>query len=151
MQEHSITLKDIERFFAKITFTNTCWLWTGGHAHGYGHWHVGSLPAGTRRTILCHRWAYEFCVGLIPAGLTLDHLCRVRNCVNPDHLEPMSLHLNILRGTGIAAHNSALTHCRRGHPFSGPNLYIVTRANGRTYRRCLACTYAQVKARRLNR
>ncbi len=67
-------------------------------------------------------------VGQIPSGLTLDHLCRVRNCVNPAHLEPVTHRENTLRGDGVTAINARKTSCHRGHPFAGENLYVLRKA-----------------------
>lgn len=78
-------------------YTTACWIWTGAIASGtgYGQAHVGEIP---RRKIGAHRALYELHRGPIPAGLALDHLCRVRSCVNPDHLEPVTRAENDRRG-----------------------------------------------------
>lgn len=109
-----------ERFWEKVEETpDGCWLWTAAtDKDGYGVF-VGA-PYGTSSA---HRIAYRFVVGLIPAGLTIDHLCRTLTCINPAHLEPVSNRENILRGDGITAVNARKTHCKRGHPLSGDNLY----------------------------
>jgi len=65
--------------------------------------------------LLAHRWIYEQVVGPIPAGLDLDHLCRNRWCVNPEHQEPVTRRENLLRGDTVTARNAAKTHCSRGH------------------------------------
>ena len=84
------------RFWAKVDKTETCWLWTGGQSAGYGRFGFKGRP-----NLGAHRFAYELLVGPIPPGLDLDHLCRVRNCVNPDHLEPVTRRENLLlRGGG---------------------------------------------------
>jgi len=128
-----------ERFVAQVNFNGTlpsqrpdlgsCWLWTGaGTGNGYGKFWV--FP----RMVPAHRYAYEFCVGPIPEGLEIDHLCRVRNCVNPDHLEPVTHRENILRGETIMAKNAAQTHCKNGHPFDEANTYHY-----RGFRHCREC------------
>jgi hypothetical protein len=90
-----------------------CWLWTGRlDKDGYGVFSTGRA----------HRWSYVTFVGPIPEGKQLDHKCRVRNCVNPEHLEPVTLRENLMRGTGYAAIAVRKTHCLRGHPLSGGNL-----------------------------
>lgn len=72
-----------ERFFTKVEFTEACWLWRGAITNrGYGNFIEHGQNVGA------HRWAYEFCVGPIPSGMELDHLCRQPFCVRPDHLEP---------------------------------------------------------------
>lgn len=73
--------------------TTPCWVWTGAkQSAGYGALRVDG------RVVLAHRHAYEQAVGPIPAGLQLDHLCRVTDCVNPEHLEPVTNRENVLRG-----------------------------------------------------
>jgi hypothetical protein len=71
-----------------------------------------------------HRWSYEHFVGPIPEGLHIDHLCRVRRCVNPDHLEPVTPKENYLRGEGPTARNSTKTHCKYGHKFDKSNTSV---------------------------
>lgn len=99
---------------------------------GYGSCGRGD---GTRRTMPAHRRAYELRVGAIPAGKHLDHLCRVRNCVNPAHLEPVTNRQNALRGTGPSAVNAEKTHCSRGHEFNAEN----TRRERDGGRACKVC------------
>lgn len=84
-----------------------------------------------------HRFAYELRVGKIPTGYTLDHLCRVRHCVNPDHLEPITLRENILWGRGVGVQNRKKTHCPQGHLYD-----MVDRVSGA--RRCRTCRRAQM-------
>lgn len=107
-----------ERFWGKVDQQAIgCWLWTGWTTHdGYGRvWHQG-------RHMSAHRVSYEIAHGFIPDGLELDHLCRVRHCVNPSHLEPVSHKTNILRGTGFLAINARKTHCPQGHAYTLDNL-----------------------------
>lgn len=119
-----------ERFLAKVTIgEDGCWQWTGGTARGYGRF------CANYKMHNAHRWSYEFSVGPIPAGLQLDHLCRNTMCVNPAHLEPVTPQENTLRGHTLAAANAAKTHCPKGHPLSGANLYVTPRG----YRDCRAC------------
>lgn len=78
-----------------IVDDNGCWIWQGAKTHGgYG---VVGVP-GCRKNAVAHRVMYEREVGPIPGGLDLDHLCRVRHCINPDHLEPVTRRVNIERG-----------------------------------------------------
>ena len=98
-----------------------CWLWTASeNGHGYGNICVGGKNGAVIRA---HRASYEAFKGKVPAGLDLDHLCRVRCCVNPDHLQPVTQKENILRGTGWGAKNARKTSCLRGHPFTEDNVY----------------------------
>ena len=89
-----------------------CWLFVGtvNATNGYGRFHDG------KRDVLAHRFSYERRVGCIPDTLTLDHLCRNRQCVNPQHLEPVPLALNIRRGVRVR------THCPHGHAYEGRNI-----------------------------
>ena len=117
---------DLESRLARyVDATGICWLWNGARdRHGYGR---------TERTG-AHRWVYEQLVGPIPKGLDLDHLCRVHECVNPDHLEPVTRQTNLLRGSRSAA--AALrTTCRNGHDLTEPG--ATCQRNGRT--RCREC------------
>lgn len=126
-----------ERFWSKVDLTEgmaACWEWTGSRfASGYGQ----SSALGSSHK--AHRVAYELVVGPIPDGLTLDHLCRNRGCVNPSHLEPVSIRTNILRGAGPPALNAAKTECRHGHPLSPGNTYL----NPRGERQCRSCNRAR--------
>jgi hypothetical protein len=80
-----LSVSDINRFLAKVDKADECWLWTARKNYkGYGMFRLGS------RVPYAHRVAYEHYVGPIPEGLQLDHICRVRHCVNPDHLEPVT-------------------------------------------------------------
>lgn len=84
------------RWWSKVTKTGTCWLWTGHcNRDGYGEFKVGD------KGWLAHRYGYEMLVGPIPEALHLDHVhargCRHRNCVNPDHLEPVTTQENTRR------------------------------------------------------
>jgi hypothetical protein len=110
-----------------------CWLWTGsGNGRGYGQIGEGN------RNLYAHRVAYELAIGPIPIGKQIDHLCRVRNCVNPAHLEAVTQKENVERGTTgevNAARQLAQTHCKRGHPFDAANTYIAP--NGQ--RLCKTC------------
>jgi hypothetical protein len=126
-----------ERFWAKVAFgaAGGCWLWTGSKSTGYGLFAVGSTLDESRRKVRAHRWSYEALKGAIPAGLDLDHLCRVRACVNPDHLEPVTRGENARRGDA-GAHLAAKTHCPQGHPYSGDNLYIRPSDGARECRTC---------------
>ena len=96
-----------------------CWRWIGGSRTKGGYVRI---TAGGRG-VMAHRWAYELLVGPIPEGLTIDHLCRVTDCVNPAHLEAVTQRTNIVRGDGPAARNVVKTHCPQGHPYDETNTY----------------------------
>jgi hypothetical protein len=84
------------RFWPKVNKGETCWLWQGAVATGYGVFNAGSGKA-----VYAHRFAYEELVGPIPNGLTLDHLCRTPRCVNPEHLEPVTQAENSRRAAKV--------------------------------------------------
>lgn len=88
-------LPAIERFWKKVEKTDTCWIWKGAKnksSNGYGMLNVNN------RNIMAHRFAYEKFVGGLKPGMSVDHLCRIRTCVNPEHLEPVTQRENVLRG-----------------------------------------------------
>lgn len=125
----------LDRLMAKvIRRPSGCWEFTGYiNPAGYGQ-----ISDGDRQMRLAHRVAYRELVGPIPDGLTLDHLCRVRHCVNPEHLEPVTQKVNSLRA------NTPKTHCVNGHEFTTDNVY--RKANGKRY--CRTCSIARSRARR---
>jgi hypothetical protein len=131
---HGLTVE--ERFWQKVEpEPNTgCWLWTGG-LRGSGRY--GQFRNG-KRLGFAHRYAYELLVGPIPDGMQLDHLCRVRLCVNPAHLEPVTARENTMRSEALTARNARKTHCLRGHPFDEANT-IETVRDGRLHRTCREC------------
>lgn len=128
-----------ERFWRRVEKTDDCWLWTG-HVNpvtGYGSYY---LPGSPNRSQYAHRVAYEFAKGPIPEGLTIDHLCRVRNCVNPDHLEAVSLRENVLRSPiAVAAINARKTHCPQGHPYIAGERHCGVCRGGRKFAQSVPC------------
>lgn len=131
----------MERFVdTYIVEPGGCWIWTGVTDHtGYARMN----NAG--RTGYAHRIGYELFVGSIPDGLQLDHLCRVRNCVNWRHLEPVTRTENIRRSPIT---NSAKTHCKNGHEFTPAN---TLRVGMRKVRLCRVCRCATVRSSALRR
>lgn len=121
-----------ERFWEKVhKFDEGCWFWIGARrSYGYGGFWNG------HRQVQAHRWAYEDSIGPIPTGLTLDHLCKNRRCVNPAHLEPVTNRENILRGDSPSAQNARKTHCIYGHELTVENVYLEP-PDGR--RKCRIC------------
>ena len=113
------------RLLAMTAKTDGCWLWTGYvTVDGYGIIRVGGRAQGA------HRLAYELYVGPIPAGLEIDHLCQTRNCVNPEHLEPVTREENARRA------GERQTHCASGHEYTVDNTH---RRGSDGARICLAC------------
>jgi hypothetical protein len=116
--------------------TGECWMWPFGKCtNGYGHLSIA------RRMVLVHRYTWIRLRGPIPAGLVLDHLCRNRACFNPDHLRVVTRLVNSTENIiGVNWQlNLAKTHCLRGHPLSGDNLY-VTPSGKRNCRTCKAAS-----------
>ncbi len=110
-----------------------CWLWTGAiNSDGYGHVWLGGKVRGAHRVA----WvAANRCD--IPAGLAIDHLCRIRSCVRAEHLEPVTGRENTLRGYTQAAAQASRTHCIRGHELTGDNL--LRSALAKNKRMCRSC------------
>ena len=114
-----------------------CWLWQGDSVTGgYGRTSVDG------RKWLSHRAAYTAWVGPIPEGLTIDHLCKRPACCNPQHLEPVTMKENTMRGNSFSRINAEKTTCKNGHALAGDNLY--TYKDGR--RDCRMCMEARGKA-----
>jgi hypothetical protein len=129
-----------ERFWEKVDASGSCWLWTAAKMQaGYGVFGVTHA-----RVVLAHRFAWEWLVGPIPQGLELDHLCRVPQCVNPDHLEPVTPRVNKLRGQSPSALHARKTHCPQGHPYAGRNLYVAPSGQ----RGCRECNRANQRRRK---
>jgi HNH endonuclease len=114
------------RFWDKVDKESSeCWLWRGAKmSNGYGLFHING------HTELVHRLSYKDAYGDFSAEKQLDHICRVRHCVNPQHLQPVTAALNQKRGK-----KATQTHCKRGHPLVGDNVRI--KANGT--RDCRLC------------
>lgn len=106
-----------------------CWLWTGTkYSNGYGQF----------KRQIAHRYSYRYAKGEIPDGLCLDHLCRNKACVNPDHLEPVTQGENLRRaGQGMQ------THCPYGHEYTPEN----TRRSTEGHRHCRACERVRDRTR----
>lgn len=120
------------RFMSFVRHESDCWIWIGGISTNtkYGvFWLDG-------KSMAAHRVSYELYKGKIPTGLQIDHLCRNRACVNPDHLEPVTCKENLLRGETL----NARTHCPKGHPRTEDNLRKGRRVSkGYVLRGCRLC------------
>lgn len=126
----------LERFWGKVNKggPDECWQWKAGTAKGYGSFYISH-----RRSYPAHRFAYELANGKIPEGMVIDHLCRNRGCVNPNHLEPVTNVENVMRGQSGTAINARKTHCIRGHALIGENLRIDKRGR----RACIICRFSE--------
>lgn len=131
------TASEPQRFWTKVEFTDSCWLWTAGKSSfGYGYF----ARAKANGHVYAHRWAYEHLVGPVLEGLELDHLCRVPSCVNPNHLEPVTHQENVRRGLSpslLRSWRHAITHCPQGHAYDEANTILKHGC-----RSCRTCNYA---------
>lgn len=132
----------LPNFWKRVEKSSDCWLWTGRQRHdGYGQYswyHEGAV-----RTTTPHRIAYSILVSDVPRDLQLDHLCRVKNCVNPAHLEPVTPRVNSLRSNSIPAINARREVCQRGHEFTG-----TAKDGSRFCRECANLSVRQMRHRR---
>ncbi len=134
---------DVEaRFWSKVDRGPGCWEWTASKSTGYGRFTIrkGTIP-------VAHRVAWELLRGPIPSGMQLDHLCRNRACVNPDHLEPVSCQVNLLRGETRAASNVVKVRCPQEHPYDDENTYLDKRG-ARSCRECKRARHREYMATR---
>lgn len=115
-------------FWNRVDKSGPCWIWNGRrNSRDYGEFDLNG------ETYLAHRLSWFLVKGEWPKD-TLDHLCRVHECVNPDHLEDVTAIENVLRGSGSPAVNARKTHCKNGHPLEGRNLLLIP--SGRACRKC---------------
>lgn len=130
--KRTIPAYDPQSVLTKVDFqTNGCWEWQGNvDKNGYGTY--------GNQNHMVHRVVYEMLVDKLSPEETVDHLCLNRACVNPDHLEEVSLKVNVLRGNNPNAVNARKTHCLIGHKFDDDNTYIHPK---RGTRHCRACNH----------
>lgn len=119
------------RFWDKVRQEGDCWLWTAYTTGGYGRFRAN------RQNWAAHRLAYEELVAPIPNGLVLDHLCRNRTCINPDHLDPVTPGVNVLRGETFVRTNAEKTHCINGHEYTPDNTGSQSSSTPKRY--CKQC------------
>lgn len=151
-----------ERFWAKVDkdgpipeyapHLGNCWIWTAATVKEYGSF-VGEHAPGERGDCRAHRWIYIHVNGPIDPKDDVDHLCRVKGCVRPSHLEAVSHRENMLRSPiAQVAINARKTHCMNGHDLSDPaNCTIRINKNGHPYRVCRPCAVDSVRKWRTRR
>lgn len=113
--------RTVDRFHSKVAFAEGgCWEWVGAiQPNGYGYF---GLRHGNN--VYSHRFSWTLAAGRdVPQGLSIDHKCRNRRCVNPTHLEPVTTRENLLRGETTTAKNAARAACPRGHEYTPGNTY----------------------------
>lgn len=131
-----------ERFWRFVDADGDCWDWTGTiHSKGYGYFNAGK--DGNQRA---HRYAWTILVGPIPPHMTIDHVCKRKHCVNPDHMEIVTTQENNLRSGSFSALNARKTHCKNGHEFTLENTYVQYN-KGKPGRRCRTCQLAYMAKR----
>jgi hypothetical protein len=130
---------ELDFFWSRIDKTESCWIWTGAIIRP-------DIPYGRLRIdgalVLAHRFSYQLHKGPIPDGLILDHLCRNPRCVKPDHLEPVTILENNLRGNLAHARRNPPTHCPHGHLYT-PETSIYEPGGTRI---CRICKRASARA-----
>lgn len=130
-------MNPLDRFWKKINKKDDCWVWTAGQdGHGYGMF----FDSVKKVNVKAYRWSYENFIGLVPNNLQLDHLCRNRICVNPNHLEPVTQQENIKRGEAgknLIEMQLSKVLCPKNHKYDKENTYIRP-DGGRGCRKCRA-------------
>jgi len=139
----NFTPAEARNFWTKVSMTGPktqyarkrCWIWTANeNGHGYG------VMRFRNKRIYAHMLSFLIHKGEIPDGKEIDHICRTRNCVRPSHLRAVTHRENMLSGNTIVAIQAARTHCPKGHPLSGDNLYLHKGKRG-----CLICRRQQAR------
>ena len=145
-----------ERFWEKVNKSGLapayrpdlgpCWIWTASvNAKGYG------IMGAKNGSTLAHVISYNIHLGNVPGGMQIDHLCRIRNCVNPNHMEVVTPRVNVNRGYGPTAIHARKTHCPKGHPYSGENLYLTPGGRSRHCRECVRQSQMRYQKRKKQR
>jgi hypothetical protein len=135
--------EELDHLFSRVEVTGFCWLWTGYISkNGYGR------GGHKSKAWQLHRLFYTVLMGPIPEGLVLDHLCRIRNCVNPDHLEPVTKTENSRRGFGVGGWRERKNpfpslqerrFCKHGHDTQEVGITTKARKDGKLSHRCNGC------------
>ena len=142
-RDYTCSDADVERIMSKVEFdpNGGCWLWPAAKDKNYGKvWVRGSGPKG--HVLFVHRVLYGKLKEPVSDQLVLDHKCRVKLCVNPNHLEPVVFRENLARGVDFNGHK---THCPKGHEFNEANTYKRKDYSGQN-RGCKACRREQMAA-----
>lgn len=147
-------------FWERIEVASTgCWLWKGPLTdQGYGRY-GDSRTRTDGRSASVHRWSYQTFVGAVPAGQQVDHLCHTRECtlkdacphrrcVNPAHLEAVTVRVNVHRSSNPAGLNVIKTHCPAGHRYDEANTRPIVREGKRRCRICRADQFRRAAATR---
>lgn len=128
-----LSKEKLEKYYVihnnKIYNGTPCWIWLGGTGRGYG-----IIRVNTHKQIGAHVYSYLLYKGDVPENMELDHLCRNRLCVNPDHLEAVTHKVNVERGISEVGKNSQKTHCPHGHEYNEQNTLTIS---GKRY--CRTC------------
>lgn len=127
-----------DRFWQNVQKTESCWIWTASTMRG-GYGQISEGGRAKRKNLKAHRWSYEQANGPIPKGLVIDHLCRVRLCVRPDHMEAVTSAVNCYRGKSPASDNALKIQCLRGHEFDDLNTRYSISKTGEIRRVCREC------------
>jgi HNH endonuclease len=137
--DYNDRLKDVARLLSHTIVNEDCLLWIGALRRGYA---TMTISRPSRKLVYVHRWLYEQIYGSLPKHIQLDHLCRNRACVEPQHLEPVTARENVLRTDAPPALNAQKTRCPRGHKYDK----LDTPDRRRRCNRCCRERYHERKA-----
>jgi hypothetical protein len=138
-----------ERFWASFEKTDGCWEWQG-RKDGKGYGLLTGTYQGRKLNWLAHRLSWLLHGGSLPPSMTIDHLCRVHGCVNPAHLEVVTIGENVRRGESFSTQHRRKTHCPYGHPYDEANTYHIP-SGGRGCTECRRRNTREAARRRYQR